>query len=142
MEVSDVTGAATAAQTSGASSRNSLSQEDFLEIMIAELVNQDPLEPMDNNQFLDQLTQLQNLEATTKLTEGIEALVLGQQISSAGVLIGQEITGVSSDGEIVEGLVTKVTVNDGDVLVGIEGHDIPLSLVRQVNAPQQQVPEE
>lgn len=143
MEVSEIAAAvAPAPAPTAAASRSTLSQEDFFQIMISELVNQDPLEPMDNGQMLDQLTQLQNLEATSKLTEGIEALLLGQQISSAGVLIGQQVTGVNNDGDIVDGLVSKVTVLNDEVSVQVDGHQIPLRLVREVSAPLTQVPTE
>lgn len=117
--------------TSGAPS---LSQEDFLQIMISELTNQDPLEPMDNGQFLDQLTQMQSLEATTKLTEGIESLVLGQQISSAGVLIGQQVSGVSADGSLVEGVVDRAVLDGDQVQLGIGSQFLALSSVREVTS--------
>lgn len=140
MDVTEVANAVPAPTT--ASARSSLSQEDFFNIMISELTNQDPLEPMDNNQFLDQLTQLQNLEATTKLTEGIESLLLGQQIASGGVLIGQQVTGVAETGDIVSGLVENVTVQDQEVLLGIGEHRVLLSLVQQVSGPEPVVTEE
>ena len=49
------------------STRNmALSQEDFFQIMISEMQNQDPLEPLDNQQFLSQLTQMQTMETMTR----------------------------------------------------------------------------
>lgn len=117
------------------SSQTSLSQEDFLDIMIAELTNQDPLEPLDNNQFLNQLTQMQTLEATTKLTEGIESLLLGQQISSAGALIGQQVSGIAASGTAVEGLVERVVVDGTDVYLGVGNDLLPWSAVQEVTAP-------
>ena len=113
--LSDVLGATTS--SSSGSRSNALAQEDFFEIMISELTNQDPLEPMDNQQFLNQLVQMQTLQATTKLSEGIESLLLGQQIASAGSLIGRQIEGEDADGNPVSGTVQSVVVQDGDVML-------------------------
>lgn len=105
-----------------------LEQEDFLEIMIAELANQDPFEPLDNREFLGQLTQMQNLEATTSMTQSLEqlsdsltAITFGQQVSTGSTLIGQMITGTDVDGNDVIGVVTRVLIEGDQVIVGLEG---------------------
>ena len=43
--------------------------DDFLKLMIAELQNQDPLDPMENSEMLQQLSQMRSIGATDKLTE-------------------------------------------------------------------------
>ena len=105
-----------------------LEQEDFLEIMIAELSNQDPFEPMDNREFLGQLTQMQNLEASTEMTTSLqqlatslEALTFGQQLSSASTLIGQMVVGQDLDGSEVIGVVTRYHVDGGASYLQLEG---------------------
>ena len=105
-----------------------LEQEDFLEIMIAELSNQDPFEPMDNREFLGQLTQMQNLEASTEMTTSLqqlatslEALTFGQQLSSASTLIGQMVVGQDLDGNEVIGVVTSYHVDGGASYLQLEG---------------------
>ena len=105
-----------------------LEQEDFLEIMIAELANQDPFEPLDNREFLGQLTQMQNLEATTSMTtslaqlsDSLNAITFGQQVSTGSTLIGQMITGTDVNGHDVIGVVTRVLIEDDQVIVGLEG---------------------
>jgi len=112
-----------------------LEQQDFLEIMIAELSNQDPFEPLDNREFLGQLTQMQTLQATTALTEGLGALLLGQQLSSAGALIGLEVRGTSGSGAAVSGPVERVLVVDGEVLLGVGDSTLPIGNVLEVTAP-------
>lgn len=112
-----------------------LEQQDFLEIMIAELSNQDPFEPLDNREFLGQLTQMQTLQATTALTEGLGALLLGQQLSSAGALIGLDVRGAGPDGGAVAGTVDRVLVVSGEVMLGVGSSTLPLSGVLEVTAP-------
>ncbi len=105
-----------------------LEQDDFLKIMIAEISNQDPFEPLDNREFLGQLTQMQNLEASTtmtttlaELTESLGALNFGQQLASAGSLIGQRVTGFDTLGNEVIGLVNRFQVEDGQAVLGLVG---------------------
>jgi len=111
-----------------------LEREDFLQIMISELANQDPFEPLDNKEFLGQLTQLQNLEATTGLSDSLEAFVLGQQLSSAGAVIGRYVRGVTPDQVAFYGTVDRVVIQDGEVLLGVGNYTARLADVEEVLA--------
>jgi flagellar hook assembly protein FlgD len=121
------TGSAAAALTgSTATDRTTMSRDDFYKIMIGELSNQDPFQPMDNQQYLNQLSSLQNLDSMGKLTSGIEKLVLQQQIGAASGLIGRQVLVPSSgtDGATpsVQGTVAKVQVLGGNVTLMLDGN--------------------
>ena len=133
-EVQSIAGLVPPAPAEG-SRRGVLDQSDFLTIMIAEIANQDPFEPLDNREFLGQLTQMQTLEATTALTEGLESIVLGQRISSAGALIGRAVRGVSAEGFPVEGIVDRVAIVGGEVRLGVGSFALPLENITEVTAP-------
>lgn len=127
-EIGSVTSTPSTPISQAGSQGGILEQEDFLEIMIAELANQDPFEPLDNREFLGQLTQMQNLEASTTmttslaaLTESLGAITFGQQLASAGSLIGQMVTGSDTLGNDVIGIVTRFVVEGEKVLLGLEG---------------------
>jgi len=92
---------------------NDLDLDDFLNLMIAELQNQDPLNPMENDQLLSQIGQIRSVGATDKLTQTLDAVLLGQNISSATNLIGAQVTGLSDDNQRVEGLVDRISVANG-----------------------------
>jgi len=47
---------------------SSLDMSDFIELMVAELTNQDPLNPMDNSEMMAQLTQMSAIESNQQLT--------------------------------------------------------------------------
>jgi hypothetical protein len=81
--------------------------------MIAELQNQDPLNPLDNKDMLAQISQIREVGATDKLTKTLDSVLLGQNIASATNLIGADITALSDDGEKVEGLVNNVMIDKG-----------------------------
>ncbi|MCG8587587.1 MAG: flagellar biosynthesis protein FlgD [Pirellulales bacterium] len=111
--------------------------QEFLELFIAELQNQDPLEPMDNSEMLAQISQIREIGATDSLTSTLEAVQLGQSLSTAGGLIGKEVralTSASSDGEqqFVEGTVDKVSINDGKPTLYIDGQQVSLENVAEI----------
>lgn len=97
-----------------ASSLNDLDLDDFLDLMIAELQNQDPLNPLENDELVAQISQIREVGATERLTETLDAVLLGQNISSATNLIGAEIDALSDDGERITGVVGSISVADGE----------------------------
>ena len=137
--VTGITGASTASgsapsTTKATSTRNTLSRDDFYKIMISELTNQDPFQPVDNQQFLQQLSSLQTLDATGKLTDGIDKLVLGQQLSSASGLIGKVVkTPDGTTGNSLQGTVQKVQVQGSDIQLLLDGdRKVKLSDVTEI----------
>ena len=97
----------------GGDAYNDLGMEDFLKLMIAELQNQDPLNPMDNSELVGQISQMRTITATDKMTETLDSVLLGQNISSATNLIGAEIDAISDDQQKITGVVERVSVADG-----------------------------
>jgi flagellar hook assembly protein FlgD len=92
---------------------NDVNIDDFLKIMITELQNQDPLNPLENDELVAQISQIRSVGATEKLTETLDSVLLGQNVSSATNLIGAEIDGVSDDNQKVTGMVERVSVSNG-----------------------------
>ena len=66
------------------------------------------------------------------LPEGIESMLLGQQIASAGSLIGRQIVGEDADGNPAAGTVQRVLVDDGTVLLGLEDRFVRMSSVHEI----------
>ena len=89
--------------------------DEFLKMMIAELQNQDPLEPMDNTQILEQIGQIREITSNDRLTSTLEAAFMGQNLSTANSLMGQWLVAMSEgDGEVMAaGQVTQVTIENG-----------------------------
>ena len=131
MDVSQVTTAAPAA-SKGVSSYTSLSRQDFMNIMISEMSHQDPMNPVENQDFLNQLAQLESLQATAQLTQGIEALLALQQIGSASSLIGKTVTGDDGTGTPVNGVVEKILMKNGTATLVVGGTELPLNRIAEV----------
>ena len=93
---------------------NELTMSDFIKMMVAELENQDPMNPMSNTEMLQQISQIRSITSNDRLTSGIESLTLGQALSTASSLIGKTVSGVDTLGLDVTGKVDKVTIESGE----------------------------
>lgn len=119
----------------GAKQSNALENLDtsqFLDLMIAELQNQDPMNPMDNAQMIEQIGQIRQIDASTKLTTTLDAVLMGQNISSASALIGKTITGLDADSKKVTGEVERVTVTDGVPKLHVGAKTVTLNNVGEI----------
>ena len=109
-----------------------VSSDDFLKLLVAQLQNQDPLEPMSNEDFLAQLAQFQTLEEMMATSRNTAAMVLGAKLSLAGGLIGRTIAAVSSNGLLVTGVVERVSVDDGVPMLVVGGERVTVESVTEV----------
>ena len=89
---------------------NDLDIDSFLTLLISELQNQDPLDPMDNSEMVAQIGQIREIGATDQLTQTLTNLSSSQELVTASSLIGQQVTGLTDDGQNVDGLVDRITV--------------------------------
>ena len=70
-----------------------LGQEDFLKLLTTQLQHQDPMEPMENGEFMGQMAQFSTVQGITEMGESIDGLVgmyQGQQISANASMIGKK----------------------------------------------------
>ena len=109
-----------------------LDMDQFLKLMISELQNQDPLNPMENAEILQQISQIREIGATTRLTETLDAVLLGQNLTSATSMIGKTVQALSDDAKPVSGVVDRVTVTEGEPRLHIGDASIRLKNVKEV----------
>ncbi len=129
--------------TSSVSGFSSLSSEEFVKIIFAELTNQDPLEPNDSKALIDQLASLRSIESDIALTENLNELVEQTQFAAAAGLVGQVVGGLTLSGDRVLDLVVSVsnTAENGAVLNLFDGQQIPFSFIEQILGPLNTDPE-
>ena len=84
--------------------------DQFLQLLIAELQNQDPLNPLENSEMLQQISQIRDIGATTQLSETLESVLIGQNMATASSLVGKRIQALSDTAEDVEGTVDSVSL--------------------------------
>lgn len=126
--------AAPAASAAKASGMAALGSQDFLKLMLAELTNQDPLKPTDNEALLRQISSIRDIEQSTTMTDSIRQLTGQQQIGASSSLIGQYVTGLpGEDGSVTSGLVVGVRFSGGKpMLLLSNGAEIPMEQVAAV----------
>ena len=116
-----------------------LDLDQFLKLMIAELQNQDPLDPMDNTEILQQVSQLREIGATDSLSDTLSAVLQGQNLSTASAMIGRDVKALADDGRNVEGKVDRVSIDvEGEnrtLRVHIGGESVQLKNIRDVTPP-------
>lgn len=95
----------------GAGGFNDLGFNDFLKLMISELQNQDPLEPMSNSEMVQQIGLIRDIGATDQLTRVLTNLSGSQELVTASNLIGRTVQGLADDSSEVTGTVDRVTVD-------------------------------
>lgn len=123
--------------------RNQMGKEAFMELLVQQLKNQDPLSPMDNDQFISQLTQMSSLEGIQNLNDNLVGLAMLQQgnalmsqLTQSSSLIGKEVTYMDYDtGEERIGAVQSVKIQDGLAVLNIDGTDVPLASVMEITNP-------
>ncbi|MFQ6039512.1 MAG: flagellar hook assembly protein FlgD [Candidatus Poribacteria bacterium] len=117
---------------------DAMNQEDFLKLLMAQMKNQNPLEPMDNQEFIAQLTSFSSLEQLENLNQKVSSSVQLQKSQSSAAamsLIGKKI---KAPGDIIE-LNEKTPVDisyelESDANVTINIYDNNNKLVKTINA--------
>jgi len=127
---------ASPATPSSTNAFGAMSSEDFIEILMQELANQDPFEPQDSGALLDQLATLRTVESQLMLGDSIENLVLQNQVATAGGLIGKSVEGRDAKNNSVDGLVTAVRVQDGQAILELDsGKSLPMDRITRIVQP-------
>jgi flagellar basal-body rod modification protein FlgD len=113
---------ATSAQTSAAPT---LSYNSFLTLLMAELKNQDPTQPMDPSQMVSQLATISVVGQAVQTNSSLSSLLTSTSLTQAEQLIGKSLT--SADGS-TSGQVTSVTVNgSGATAILSNGQQVSLA---------------
>lgn len=119
---------------SGIARKMDLKPEDFIKMMITQLQNQDPMEPAKNEQLLAQMSQIGQLESSTKLQDSLEQMVLQNNLGSAGNLIGKTVVGLGEAGDKIAGTVTSVRVEGKSVHLELDnGTSVRMDRVTEIN---------
>lgn len=112
---------------------------DFVNLIIAELQNQDPLNPLDNAEMLNQLSQIREIDSTTKLSETLDSVLLGQNLSMASSLIGKNVEALATDdfgnnAERITGRVDRALIEDGKIRLRVDGRSVSLENISEIHA--------
>lgn len=124
MAISAVSNQTTTTETTKKSNTDDLGKDAFLKLLIVQLGNQDPLNPMNDTEFISQMAQFSALEQMTNLNASMTA-------TQAASMIGKQISW-AEDGEEVSGLVTAVRIVEGQPSLQVGEALVELSKVISV----------
>lgn len=103
----------------------SVDYQSFLKLLVAQMKNQDPTQPMDGTQYVAQLAQFSNVEQSTLMNKKLDQILASASLSQADGIIGRTVT--SADGKVT-GVVESVKIySDGMVAKLKGGAELPIT---------------
>ena len=116
-----------------------LDRDAFLRLLVLQLQNQNPLEPISNEDMLAQLAQFAALEQMNKLNESFEAMrgnIDQLNFISASQLLGKQVEGIDVNGIPRQGVVERVGLNGSVVELIVNGQPMSMAGIIAIdNAP-------
>jgi flagellar basal-body rod modification protein FlgD len=110
-----------ALELEGRGSRHEMGEAEFLRLLMVQLQNQDPSNPMEDRDFIAQTTQLNSLQQTRKMAGLLEQLNVnfmnGQNIQTALSFVGREVEMVRVDGQSESGRVQSLNLTTGQIRI-------------------------
>ncbi len=107
----------TASQSSAYSSAANVDYQTFVKLLVAELANQDPMEPVDSSQYVSQLASFSNVEQSLQINNKISQMLESANLSLAGSIVGRTLT--TADGS-VSGTVHSVAITSDGIIAMLE----------------------
>jgi flagellar basal-body rod modification protein FlgD len=114
-------------------------RDSFLNLLVTQLRNQDPLDPVDNGQFISQLATFQSLESQIETGKHIQDLVAIQEsqlalagLSQAALLVGKRVTWTDAEGKDGAGTVLSITVENGVMMINHEKGKVPVGALTSI----------
>jgi len=107
MNVSSVSGTYATQRAASTGSSSTASYDNFLKLLLTQMKNQDPTEPMKSTDYMAQLATFSQVEQTVKSNSKLDALLASSAWSQADSVIGRTVT--TADGK-VSGQVSSVTI--------------------------------
>jgi flagellar basal-body rod modification protein FlgD len=113
---------------------NALGKDEFLKILITQLQNQDPTQPLQDKEFIAQMAQFTSVEQLTNISS--EMKLMRQSIGFVSGLIGKSITYSTTDSSgasvVKSGIVDSITFKDGNQYANVKGEEISLDKLSKI----------
>ena len=129
---------------------NTLGKDEFLKILIAQLQNQDPMQPMQDRDFIAQMAQFSSVEQLMNIQKQLGSMQQALGMSSS--LIGKEITWIASEKEsmtvkigndqnkpkesVKTGIVESIIVREGIPYAKVGKDEVDLNTISEIRTPE------
>ncbi|KQZ86990.1 flagellar basal body rod modification protein [Mesorhizobium sp. Root157] len=118
MNVDMTTALPPTANPASAKSKATVDYNSFLRLLIAQMKNQDPTQPMDSTQYVSQLATFSQVEQTVQTNTKLDQILQASALAQADSLIGHALT--SADG-VTSGIVKEVRLAASGLVAILEG---------------------
>ncbi|WP_225999332.1 flagellar hook capping FlgD N-terminal domain-containing protein [Paenibacillus sp. BJ-4] len=129
-------------KTASAKDTKTMGKDQFLKILITQLQNQDPMQPLEDKEFIAQMAQFSSVEQLMNISTQLNAL--GQSLGTASGLIGKEVswieagkkdplTGETAAGTTKSGIVDSIVIRDGVQYAKMGASEVALKDVTSVS---------
>jgi flagellar basal-body rod modification protein FlgD len=110
-----------------------MGKEVFLKLLVAQMRNQDPSNPMDSSQMMAQTATFSQVEKLEELATQNAAMLVLQEASTAGAMVGRTATYTDSDGSKVTGKISAVRLAQAnqEAVAVIGGKDVPVGRITE-----------
>ena len=103
-------------------SKTQVDYQSFLKLLVAQMKNQDPTNPMDSTQYMAQLAAFSQVEQSVQMNTKLDQMLQSSALAQADALIGRTIT--SADGETTGKVAEVRLISNGVVAVLEDGKEI------------------
>ena len=125
MNIDMTTSIPAGANQASAKSKATVDYQSFLKLLIAQMKNQDPTQPMDSTQYVAQLATFSQVEQSVQMNTKLDSILQASALSQADAIIGHTITsadgkttGTVSEVKLTASGLTAVLKDGGEVAVG------------------------
>ena len=141
--VSNVTSSQTATAAASSSTASGslpvptqmLSQQDFLNLLVAQMTAQDPLNPTNSQDLLSQMTQFSTLNANNSMQTQLGQMQLSNQFNEADSLLGKQVSLQVSASSTAQGIVSGIDTSGSTPQIIVNGQSYTLDKVISIANP-------
>jgi flagellar basal-body rod modification protein FlgD len=105
---------------SGRKPQQELGKDDFLKLLITQLAHQNPIQPMEDKEFVTQMAQFSTLDQMTSMANDFSKLAAMVSSNEASSALGRNVDIIDND-RLVQGTVTAVTRGGGESQIMVNG---------------------
>lgn len=110
-----------------------VSTDEFLNLFIAQLKNQSPLDPLKGHEFMAQLAQFSSVEQLAGIKSSISKMQQFDQLIGGSSLVGKGVVYLSPNtGEYLQGTIDRVGTSEGEIFALIQNEIVPISNITEI----------
>jgi len=121
-----------ASPTAASGGLTGMGSDEFMQLLLAEMKNQNPLDPVQDKDMMAQITQINSVVSMNKVSASVQELTLSNQMIQAANLIGKDVSYAASDGTTQSGVVSGVTYQGTQIDLTVGQAQVALTQLKGV----------